>query len=314
MQKENSKLRPEYLYVALMCAAVALFIVVLIIGSSCERKEPEAESVSSATSTEESSAVSSEESVAKEFLTVTLPRADVMNGLLAISSTGEDAAEADVENLVSVYNASNKYGLSGNSLKLQQPALDAFNRMTNAFYDAKGKNTLLLDKAFTQISALKDRTIEADLPNGYTVSLSVYPVDPDGDYIGSGKFAWLNDNCNSYGYIQRYPAEKSSFTHVSGSGSSRIFRYVGIEHAAYMGKYHLCLEEYLEALRNTSAQQPLQVDYTDAQGNEQQCLVYFAAASEGENTDLQIPKDYIDSYSVSGNGTDGYIVTCYQNG
>ncbi|MBQ1254468.1 MAG: hypothetical protein IIX91_01650 [Clostridia bacterium] len=140
---------------------------------------------------------------------------------------------------------------------------------------------------------------------------SLYPADKDGDNIGTGKFLWLVDNCNRFGFILRYPSLKSSVTQVSGYGSGRVYRYVGYEHAAYMAKYHLCLEEYLDAVRPYTAEAPLAVEYTDASGDARKCWVYYVPAGEGETTSITIRGGEDTVYSVSGNGSDGFIVTCY---
>lgn len=317
MQNRNKPIRTEYLYTALLCIAAAILIVIMIVTNSCESNEPSAESstTSAESSVSEESGANTESSVAEESSkpvgpvathTVTISNAEIKNGMLAIS--GEGMTEpTDLPTIASKKN--DLYGLSGNALRLQEDAIEAFNDMTKAFKNAKGQNNLIIEKGYTSFD--KENKIEQDLANGNTVKLSIWPLDPDGDAIGGGKFLWLVDNCNSYGYIVRYPSEKSDKTHVSGSGSGRIYRFVGYEHAAYMGMYHLCLEEYLDALRSCSADAPLQITYKDEKGDEATCEVYYVPASDGETTELTIRGEEGVRYSVSGNGKDGFIVTCY---
>lgn len=316
MQKENSSLRSEYLFAALLCIAVAIFIVILIVCGSCQKEEQSAPVSSADTSSDVSfddslSVPSSETSTPVDFVTVEVSSEEKMKGLLAVTTLPTEGDSETPQNLEKLYFANNEiYGLSGSMLSLTKAAREALNRMATDFKAAKGKNNLLIYKAYTAASALEDRTVEADLTTGNAVSFSVYPADPDGDYIGSGKFLWLVDNCFQYGYIQRYPSEKASATHVSGSGSGRIYRYVGEAHATYMGTYHLCLEEYLDALRSFTPEQPLEITYQDASGNQRTCFTYYVAAN-GEKTSLQIRADSESSYTVSGNGSDGFVVTCY---
>ena len=318
MQNRKKQIRTEYLYTALLCIAAVILIVIMIVSNSCESNEQsfEGSAASSAeSSVPEQSNAAAESSEEEESSvpagpvathTIEISNAEVKNGMLAIS--GEGMTEpTDLPTIASLKN--DLYGLSGNALRLHEDAIEAFNEMIEAFEDAKGENNLIVDKAYTAFQ--KDNNVQHDLANGNTVMLSIWPVDPDGDYIGGGKFLWLVDNCNDYGYIVRYPSEKSDKTHVGGSGSSRVYRYVGYEHAAYMGKYHLCLEEYLDALRSCTAEAPLQVGYTDASGDEATCEVYFVPASDGDMTELTIRGEEGSRYSVSGNGKDGFIVTCY---
>lgn len=54
---------------------------------------------------------------------------------------------------------------------------------------------------------------------------------------------WLNDNCNKYGFIIRYPEDKEEITGYSYE--SWHIRYLGIEKAQEIAKSGLTLEEYL---------------------------------------------------------------------
>ena len=63
----------------------------------------------------------------------------------------------------------------------------------------------------------------------------------------TGTYQWLKEHCAEYGFVVRYPADKS------GSADSITgiiyepwhFRYVGVEPAKYMMENNLCLEEFL---------------------------------------------------------------------
>ena len=54
---------------------------------------------------------------------------------------------------------------------------------------------------------------------------------------------WLDEHCADYGFILRFPADKTNITHVMGE--SWHFRYVGQEAARYIMDNNLCLEEFL---------------------------------------------------------------------
>ena len=56
---------------------------------------------------------------------------------------------------------------------------------------------------------------------------------------------WLLKNAWRYGFIRRYPPEKSMWL---APGEETHWRYVGPAHAAAMYTGDWCLEEYLEAL------------------------------------------------------------------
>ncbi|MBQ7872310.1 MAG: M15 family metallopeptidase [Oscillospiraceae bacterium] len=53
---------------------------------------------------------------------------------------------------------------------------------------------------------------------------------------------WLHEHCWEYGFILRYPADRSDITGISYE--SWHYRYVGREAAAYLREHDLTLEEY----------------------------------------------------------------------
>jgi len=56
-------------------------------------------------------------------------------------------------------------------------------------------------------------------------------------------YGWLAENSWQYGFIQRYPPDKTAITGIEGE--EWHFRYVGVEAATEMHEKGLCLEEYL---------------------------------------------------------------------
>ena len=55
---------------------------------------------------------------------------------------------------------------------------------------------------------------------------------------------WLMDNCAAYGFILRYPTDKSDLTGIGYEPWH--YRYVGEEAARTIMEQGLCLEEYLD--------------------------------------------------------------------
>lgn len=58
---------------------------------------------------------------------------------------------------------------------------------------------------------------------------------------------WLMDNSWKYGFILRYPTNKSAITKVGYEPLH--YRYVGKEHAKKIYEQNICLEEYVEAVK-----------------------------------------------------------------
>ncbi len=68
-------------------------------------------------------------------------------------------------------------------------------------------------------------------------------------YTGTNNaVAWLGEHCWEYGFILRYPADKTDITGIMSEPWH--FRYVGVELAMELKDSGLCLEEYVDALTN----------------------------------------------------------------
>lgn len=59
-------------------------------------------------------------------------------------------------------------------------------------------------------------------------------------------YDWLADNAHKYGFINRYPADKTDITGISNEPWH--YRYVGVDAATEIHEKDLCLEEYIESL------------------------------------------------------------------
>lgn len=63
------------------------------------------------------------------------------------------------------------------------------------------------------------------------------------DLENTETYRWMKEHCHEYGFIVRYPEDKSDITGVIYEPWH--FRYVGMEAAEYIMKNGLCLEEFL---------------------------------------------------------------------
>lgn len=66
------------------------------------------------------------------------------------------------------------------------------------------------------------------------------------NYTDLPSYQWMLEHCADYGFIPRFPADKSSVTGVTYEPWH--FRYVGPVHAKIILETGLCLEEYLHEL------------------------------------------------------------------
>ena len=133
---------------------------------------------------------------------------------------------------------------------------------------------------------------------GLAVDFSIlYRDGSSEDYDGSGEYAWINENCQDYGWVVRYEAGKESLTGIWDEPWH--FRYVGVPHAVEMAREGLCLEEYIDYLKGF----PFEGDHltiTCGTGNYE---VWYTEGTEA----VYLPDS--GAYSISGNNVDGVIVT-----
>ncbi len=77
---------------------------------------------------------------------------------------------------------------------------------------------------------------------------------PGKSFGGTKQAKWLEEHCWEWGFILRYPADKTDITGITNEPWH--FRYVGIEAATEMHETGECLEEYIER-KQSGENQPL---------------------------------------------------------
>ncbi len=114
---------------------------------------------------------------------------------------------------------------------------------------------------------------------------------------------WITANAADYGFVRRYPPEKSSVTGVSSTSDAWHFRYVGYPHAKIMAANNYCLEEYLVYLQNFTFEGS-HLEWADGTNSYE---IYYVAADKDGNAEIKVPIGA--NYEISGDNYSGYIVT-----
>lgn len=73
-------------------------------------------------------------------------------------------------------------------------------------------------------------------------------INAEKDEDTDALYEWLDNNAYKYGFIKRYPENKSDITGINNEPWH--YRYVGKQAAAQMKQKDMCLEEYLDYLAN----------------------------------------------------------------
>lgn len=134
------------------------------------------------------------------------------------------------------------------------------------------------------------------LPAGYSEHQSGYAIDigsTKGMMGESNEGIWLANNAHKYGFVLRYPENKSHITGINYEPWH--FRFVGLPHSIMMKKNDLVLEEYIEQLQNGTIFEAIINDeiYSVKYLTEKQFLT-------------KSPDDFV---HISGDNEKGFIVT-----
>lgn len=156
------------------------------------------------------------------------------------------------------------------SMTMTAETLAAYEQMYKAAKAATGRSIIVVSgyRSYATQSRLFSEKVAQFTSGGYSLSAAqamagrtVQPpgssehqtglaVDIGDSYSLSYTFqntsvgAWVTNHAHEYGFILRYPADKTAQTGISYEPWH--FRYVGVEHAAYIKEHGLCLEEYIE--------------------------------------------------------------------
>lgn len=139
---------------------------------------------------------------------------------------------------------------------------------------------------------------------GLAIDLGLSKSQPDfirPDFPYSGICRKFREKAAEYGFIERYPKGKEAVTGIAHEPWH--FRYVGAPHAAVMTRLDLTLEEYSDFIK----QYRYGENYFPFRSGAQLIKISYLKAETGD--DLETELDDSVPYSVSGNNTDGFILT-----
>lgn len=298
---------------------VVLFALLI----SC-RREPETET-SEQTNAEtaepftesQTCEASSDETIQEDWEIRQTTDADLAQGTLILVNR-DYAYDARASMTVSVYeNKSSCYLVKDIYLGIRSDAMAALNEWMEAFAAESGKTDVNIvagwrsydDQVWLYQNAVDTKgQAHADaylaLPGhsehhtGLAIDLDTYDVDSgtSGGFDGDGDYLWAVEHAWEFGFIQRYPPQKSAITGINYE--SWHFRYVGLPHAYVMKTHNLCLEEYIDDLRNY----PFSGDHLRVTCLDRNYEIYFCPKEQ-----LVVPAT--GNYTVSGNNVDGFVVT-----
>ena len=184
---------------------------------------------------------------------------------------------------------------------LNTEAAEALNNMMEDYYKSTGQSNFLIygttdtytgDGSYCPYAFPESRT-------GNTIDVAVNVGSEVLTYDGCDVEKWIVENCYKYGYIVRFPenkSEKTGYTYCPWH-----LRYVGEVHAVVMHELGCCFEEYLDLLDKYTYNHPL---YYNLNGS---MYYIYTVKSAGQTTEVCVPAQ--SQYTISGDNTDSFVIT-----
>ena len=244
--------------------------------------------------------------------------ADINTGnLLLVNSDHEyKFAEGDIEETVLYGNIDDSVFHTRDMVtSLDKETLDQLKALMQAFYSENKNSDIYVIGGYRSFGDQEDAYYSgnsqfkpgcSDYHTGRSLDLAIVPSDgsSSGYYSPTGVYSYIDEHAAEYGFVIRFPEGKENYTHERARDYT--YRYVGVPHAMYMKQNSLCLEEYIDKIKEHTKDSPLEVTV-----DKKLYQMYYVPANSAEDTEVPVPSNK--TYTVSGNNIDGFIVTVSMN-
>ncbi|MBP3653369.1 MAG: M15 family metallopeptidase [Clostridia bacterium] len=166
----------------------------------------------------------------------------------------ENRLDADYvpDDLVNLYKMRHSFRLASSEILLTRECYEAMEKMFAAAEDAD-MNGYIVTSGYRDYNRQAEIFAESEAGYAQEPGASEHQtglafdvtVETSEGFENTPQYSWLMSNAHKYGFIQRYPANKSSITGISYEPWH--YRYVGVDAAKKMKKSGMCLEEFLAA-------------------------------------------------------------------
>jgi D-alanyl-D-alanine carboxypeptidase len=253
-----------------------------------------------------------------QYTTEVHKAADINTGnLLLVNSDHEyKFAEGDVEETVLYGNIDDSVFHTRDMVtSLHKETLDQLKALMQAFYNENKNSDIYVIGGYRTMDEQNDAYYSgnsqfqggcSDYHTGRSLDLAIVPSDgsSSGYYSPTGVYSYIDEHAAEYGFVIRFPEGKENYTHERARDYT--YRYVGVPHAMYMKQNSLCLEEYIDKIKEHTKDSPLEVTV-----DKKLYQMYYAPANSTGDTEVPVPSNK--TYTVSGNNIDGFIVAVSMN-
>ena len=260
-----------------------------------------------------------------DFTNVDIDNSKIHTGPLVLVNNNYEC-RYDGEDLISLLERGNTaFHVADYNVVMSSLAVESLEKMLIDFHAKTGIDNVMVSSSYRnkelqqELYNSEDRTSDSNyeelvaIPGysehqtGYAVDFSIYN-NQDGSFSQfnfDNEYSWMLNNCADYGFILRYPENKTNITMIGYE--SWHYRYVGTPHALYIMQNKLCLEEYIDLLKGHTQNNPLYITDTSLVN----WMVYYQPADSGSETSVTVPKN--NSYQIYGNNIDGFIISVKLN-
>lgn len=235
-----------------------------------------------------------------------LSNEDISDGILSIYNEKAPAKETNQGVMVDLADEKNEfYSLCDAHIYLNADAAEALNRMMEDY----ANETALADfivygttDTYTGEDSFCPKAF-AESKAGYSVDLALNAYGNVITYDGNDAEGWIVENCWKYGFIVRYPENKKDKT--GNEYCPWHLRYVGELHAAVISQKNMCLEEYVDFLKQYDFEEPYSLVF-----NGKSYQIYSVSGS-ADNLTTRVPIS--GNYELTGDNNDTFIITTLKN-
>ncbi|THF74043.1 M15 family metallopeptidase [Cohnella fermenti] len=214
-----------------------------------------------------------------------------------------EAVPGDIVDLGEREDLTSGYSLLDPSIELSEQVALRFGEMVEAA-SSDGVRHFRISSGYRsfdeQEELYEEKGDDYALPAGYSehnLGLSLDIGSTQGPIDDSAEGSWLKKRAWDYGFVLRYPKDKSSVTGIQYEPWH--FRYVGLPHSLIMKKKDFVLEEYLAYLKEK------RTIVAEAKGTRYRITYVPVPATDGTAAEVPVNGDY----TLSGDNAGGVIVT-----
>ncbi|MBP1964553.1 VanY-A/VanY-F/VanY-M family D-Ala-D-Ala carboxypeptidase [Paenibacillus aceris] len=278
-------------------------VIILLLGYEAIHQKPEVANGDQEKGNFEAQAVTSQRSE----MTIQVAKDQIYQGNLVLINQDypvhQVGMQTDIVNLFQHKELVKGFGLLDSTIRLSQHVVQSFSTMIGAA-DKEGVRHFVINSGYRdnkeQSQLYKDMGADYALPAGnseHNLGLALDIGSSQSEMSQAPEGIWLTKNAWTYGFILRYPKDKTAVTGIQYEPWH--FRYVGLPHSLIMQQKNLTLEQYLEFLKK-------QKTFSTTVRGVKYEISYYPIS---KNTTIQVPKDR--HYEISGNNMDGVIVTVF---